>query len=140
MPRQFLEIIILHTGAEAVADVPSGMKRRTLAKEHPSNLPRRYALEALQHRVENLEPSDERHICVLKHRADKYREPIGRVVLVGFIATEPIEGPLLGSVDLPVSALRAFHLAVRPAAIRKILTASRFIGKGRHELLEGHHA
>ena len=138
--HQLLEIVIPHTSAEPMADVPSGVQRRTLAKEHPSNLTRRNALQALQHRVENFEPSNERHVCVLENRADEHGESIGRVVLIGLVAAEPIEGPRLGSVDLSVPALWAFHLSVRPATIRQISTARRFIGKGRHELLEGHHA
>jgi hypothetical protein len=40
-----------------MTDVPRGMQRRTLAKEHPANLAGRNALFALENGVENLKPT-----------------------------------------------------------------------------------
>lgn len=134
--HKLLEIIVLHSGAQTMADVPCGMQRRTLAEIHASDLSRRYALQTLQHRVENLEPRDERHVGILEYRADQNGEPIR--CLAAFLA-DPMKRFGLEGIDFFVSASRTLH-AIRPAAIRKELTAGWLIGESRHELLESHHA
>jgi hypothetical protein len=138
--HKLLEIVIAHTSTEPMADVPCGMQRRTLAEEHATKLTRRNAFFALQHGVENLEPRYERNVRILEDCSDGYGEPIGRFVLIRLIPAKPIEWSGFGCVDLFIAAFRTDHFAVRPATVRKILTASRFVPKHRHKLLEGHHA
>jgi hypothetical protein len=135
-PHQLLESIVFHSGPQTMANVPRGMQRRALAEEHAPDLARRNALQALQHRVENLEPRHERHVRILKHGADQNRKPIGRIAA---LLADPMEGLGLERPNLFIAATRAFD-GIRPASIRKVLTARRFIGEGRHELLESHHA
>ncbi len=138
-PHQLLEIVVAHTGAEPMADIPSGMRRGALAKEHSADLARRHTFQALEHRIKNAEPNEQGDVRVLKDRPDQYREAIGRIVQVGLVAAEPIERAGLRGIDLFVSALRALHFTVGPAAIRKVLSAGFFIGIARHELLKRHH-
>jgi hypothetical protein len=134
--HELLEIVVSHSRAQSMTDVPSGMQRRPLAKIHAPDLPRRNTLQTLQHRVENLEPCNQRHVRILEHRADQNRKPIGR--LAAFLA-DPMKRLGLERVHFFVLTARALY-AIRPSAIRKELTAGRFIWEGRHELLESHHA
>jgi hypothetical protein len=135
--HELLEIVIPHASPKPMADEPCGMQGRALAEEHAPNLTGRNAFQALEHRVENLEPSHKRDVGIFENRADQNRESIG-ICRVAFLAN-PIEGPGFKGVNLFVPAARAAH-TVRPTAILQVLTAARFVGKRRHELLEGHHA
>jgi hypothetical protein len=136
--QKFLEILVVHTGAKPMADVPSGVSRRALAEIHSPYLSRRDALLALKHCVKHLEPSQERYIRVLENRSDEDREPIGAIVLVGFITALPSERPRRAFVDLRVAAKRTLW-AIRPAAHCQKETTGFFIGERRHEFLKGLH-
>lgn len=134
--HKLLEVIVLHSGAQTMANVPSGMQRRSIAEIHSPDLARRNTLQALQHRVENFEPRHERDVRILEHGADQNGESIGRIAA---LLTDPMKASRFEGVDLLIPAARAFD-TIRPAAIREKLTAGYFVGKGCHELLEGHHA
>jgi hypothetical protein len=138
--HKLFKIPVAHTGAKPMADIPSGMQRRRFAKEHTANLARRNTLLALKHGVENLEPRYERDVRVLEHRAYQNREPIRRAFGLPAVHALPVERPRRSAfVQLSVVATRTMR-AIRPATHRQIGPASRFIGKGRHEFLEGNHA
>lgn len=139
-PHQTFEIIIAHTSPKPMADVPRGMQGRTLAKEHATNLTGRHALFALQHGVKNLEPRYERDIRVLKDRSYENREPIGRAFGWSTLHALPMEGSRRSAlVNLCVVAARTMR-TIGPTTHREIGPAGRFVGEGRHQLLEGHHA
>ena len=137
--HKLLEIIVFHSGAEPMADIPRGMERGPLAKEHAPKLARRNALLTLQDGVENLEPRFERNVCILEDGPNQNREPIGVSAPAGFIRALPFPR-LVDVVDrLAFAAARTAH-AIRPTAHHQILATGVFVGKLRHKFLEGHHA
>lgn len=133
--HQLAEIRIIHRGTQPVPYVPGRMSGGALAEEHTPQLQRRYALLALEHRVQHFEPSQEWNVSVLEDGADQYGEPIWITVIPAL----PSEGSCRALVDFCVTAARAAR-AIRPSAHCQISFASGLIRKGRHKFLEGHHA
>lgn len=136
--HQLLEAVVVHRRAEPMADEPSGMCRRSLAKEHAPNLESRNAFFALQHRVEHLEPRQERDVGILENRPDENGEAIRVGVLIGLVPALPMEGSRRALIDLVVAADRALW-ARRPSPQRQVSPAGRFVRESRHQFLEGLH-
>lgn len=132
------EIVVIHRGAEPMANVPSRMRRRAFPEEHAANLARRYAFLRLEHRVENFEPRRNWNVRIFEDGPDQNRKPIGIGVLVGLRAALPRERPRTAFVNLSVSAKRTLRSG-RPTAQREICPASGFVGERRHKLLERLH-
>jgi hypothetical protein len=137
--HQFLEVRIVHGRTQAMADVPSGMERRSFAKEHPANLTRRNALFALEHRVKNLEPSQKRHLGILENRSSRQREAIGVSAPAFRIRALPFPSlrDVVNRLELP--AARASRPAVSPTPKKQEVFAGVLSRKRDHQLLERHH-
>ena len=134
--HKLLELRIVHRRAQAMADVPRGMQRRLLTEEHPAHLSSRDAFLALEHRVENLEPSQKRNLGVLENRSNVEREAvsISRPTLSVGAFPLPRQGDVVDGFAL--LAARASGLPVRPATPEQELSASVFGRKLFHQLLE----
>jgi hypothetical protein len=131
--HQLLELGVFHRGAQAMAHVPSRLV--CTASDLALNLERADALLAVKDLPENLEPSLERILSVLKNRpADDAKA----VVLAGL--AEPVEWPRFQDINFVAIATRAMDNAISPAVIQHELFAG-FVGrKGFHQFAERHHA
>jgi hypothetical protein len=131
---------IAHRGPQSMAHVPSGMERGCLSEKHAPKLARRNALFALKDCVENLEPSDQRMLCVFENRSNEKRESIGVTAPALRIRALPPPRKSLERVDgFALAATRAVDHAIRPAALKQKLPTGIFVGKSSHQLLERHH-
>lgn len=137
--HELLEVWIVHRGAESMAKIPCGMKRRLFTKKHPSNLARRNAFLTLKDRVENLEPSKQGNFRVLENRSRRQRKTVGVSAPALGIGAFPF--PRLRNVvnRLRLSASRTSR-TVRPAPHNQELATSVFVRKLRHQFVEGHRA
>src|SRR6266851_6171413 len=102
--HQLLKVGIDHASPQPMAHVPSRARRGLFAEEHAANLARRNALLALEHRVENLEPSHERMLGILEYRPCRNRKSVGVATPTSDIRT------------LPFPRLRDLVDVIRPAA------------------------
>jgi hypothetical protein len=137
--HKLAKLFIVDGGTQPMTDIPSGVQGGGLAEKHPPKLTRGNAFLALEHRVENFEPSRQRNVGIFKHSASDYRETVRVAMFVGFVPALPMKRTRRTLVDLRVTALRADR-ARRPTAHGQINTAGGFIRERGHELLEGHHA
>jgi len=137
--HQLFEVMVLHRSAQAMADVPRGMERRRLAKEHPSNLARRDALFALEHCVKNLEPSQQGNLGILENRSSGQRETVSVPAPAFRIRAFPFPRQRNVIDRLGFSAARAARMTVRPAAEKQKVAARIFCRERFHQLLERHH-
>ena len=137
--HKLAEIGVGHSSAQAMTHIPSRPCRRLLAEKHSSNLPRRNALFALQDRVQNLEPRFDGVLCIREDRSCRHGEAEGVTLPTLLVGALPMKGARLERIDVVGFPASRAGNSVRPAAIRKVLTASRFVGESRHKCLKGQH-
>jgi hypothetical protein len=137
--HQLLEIRVLHRSAQAMAEIPSSVKRRRLTKKHPSNLTCRDALFALEHGVENLEPSQQRNLRVLENGSSGQRETIGVPAPAFRIRAFPFprQRDVVNRLGFPAS--RTVWVTIWPASHKQELTTRILCWERFHQLLERHH-
>jgi hypothetical protein len=138
-PHQLLEVGVLHRSSQAMAEIPSGVERRRLAKEHPPNLTCRNALFALEHGVENLEPSQQRNLGVLENGSSGQRETISVAAPAFRIRAFPFprQGDVVNCLGFP--AARTARVTIRPASHKQELATRILCRECFHQLLERHH-
>lgn len=130
--HQLAEILILHTGTDAMAHMPRGAVGAE--PEHAVYLQSANAFLADQHEVNDFEPLRQRFVGVLEHSADQHREAVA-------VGVTLFAGPVIGTawkfVRVHSAATRAAN-ASRPAAGNQIVFA-RLIGRElAFQLREGH--
>ena len=128
------EVRISKASAEPVAHVPRGFVGTGILRSnrlHRSvDLERRDAFLGREHEMENLEPSQQGNIGVLKDRADKKREPV--VFVVNVLFADPMEG--LGAESLHPAVTATGTLDTLGPATRLKVTLAGFAS--REELVE----
>src|SRR3990172_4799440 len=134
--HKLLKLFVLHPGPESMAHIPC---RGIGSANLPLNLKRTDALLAVEHLPENLKPSFQGHIGILKHRAHADGESVGIARLGRTCAASPMKGPRRQSIHLGVSASRTRH-AFRPSALRQKYLARIFRGESFEKLFKCHHA
>jgi hypothetical protein len=60
----------MNSGSESMTDVPSGIERRFLTKEHAPKLAQRHRLFALEYGVQHFKPRHQWHVGVLEYSPD----------------------------------------------------------------------
>jgi hypothetical protein len=133
--HELLEIRVFQGSPEPMAHIPSGLV--CAASDLPLDLKGADALLTVQHCPENLKPNGKRVLRILENGIDQNGEPIGRIPAV---LADPVKRLPVQHADLGIAATRAFHGAIRPAALFQELLAGRFIGEPFHQLFERHHA
>src|ERR1019366_1473910 len=131
--HQLAKLRFAHSGAKAMAHVPSRMRGRAFAEKHSPNLQRRNAFFGLEHRIKHLEPRHDRHLCIGEDRPRSHRKAECITLAAFLIGTFPVKRPRLERVDLSrLTASRTCN-TLRPTPITKELTASGFVREGRHK-------
>jgi hypothetical protein len=125
--HQAAKLIVVEHGADAMADVESGLVRgrAIVFLKHPLDLQGAHALLALADQVDYLEPNRKRVIRILKHRANQGRKAIAIFLVAdrhqsslfvhAFLAAlaDPIPRAMFDREYLVIAASRASH-AIRP--------------------------
>jgi len=137
--HKLLELWIVHRRPQPMADVPRGMQRGLLTEKHPAYLSSRYTFLALEHRVQNLEPSQKRNLGVLENRSHVEREAVGVPRSTFRIRALPLPRQSDVVNGFALLAARALRLPVRPAPPEQELSAGIFRRKLFHQLLESLH-
>lgn len=131
LAHQLAESAVLHGGADAMAQIPSGAIGP--APDHTVNLKGADPLLALKHQIENLKPRLERVIGILKNRLGDDRKAIAvpSAARLGF--ADPVKRTGLECIHVLIIASRTLH-AMWPAPFLQILFAGFFGGEAIHRL------
>src|SRR5207253_8786967 len=105
-----------HCGPDAMAHVPRGLVRATA--DLPMDLQGTDPLLTLHHQVNDLKPSSQRIVGVLKHRMRNDREAIPIGPTTALLLADPMKRTGLERVDFLTVAARALD-AFRPPTIPK---------------------
>src|SRR5207249_1098771 len=113
--HEFLEILILHSGAKPMAHVPSG---RIGAPDLPFDLKRADAFLAVEHLPEHFKPRPKAHFGIVEDGSDRNRKSVRRSWLRGARLTRPMPRPGRKRVNFLVAATRAGN-TLRPSALHE---------------------
>lgn len=131
--HQLAELLVLQSGADAVAHVPSGFVG---TETHIAvDLPRANAFLASEHQMDDFEPVPQIDVRVLENGADKVREPISAPLP----AVRALPFPLHSFERInPIAATARAMDALGPAVADQVGIAGILVGKHRLELGDGH--
>ena len=130
--HQLSEIRIVHRSAKSHAHIPSRLIGT--APDLSVNLKGAHALLGIEHLPENLEPSLERILGILKNRPADDAE----AVVLAWLA-EPVKRPRVELIDGRIPASRTTDNPILPAPFHQELLTGFVRRKGGHQLAERHH-
>src|SRR5947209_8966402 len=134
--HEFLEILILHSGAKPMAHVPSG---RIGAPDLPLDLKCADAFFAVEHLPEHFKPRLKPHFGIVEDGSDRDRESVRRPGLRRTRLTCPMPRPGRKRVDFLVPATRAGN-TFGPSALHQKFFAGVLRRIGFEKLFQCHHA
>jgi hypothetical protein len=133
--HELFEIVILQASAEPMANEPCGAIRAR--SDHAMYLESADTLLTGQHQVQNLEPSEQWIVRVLKDGADGHGKTVWRPWVFATLRALPSEGARLVRVNLLIAAARAID-ALRPTLVLEISLAGRLVRKQPVKLRQRH--
>jgi len=126
---------VSHSRPNPVAHIPS--RPVVAAANLPMDLKGTNSLLALGHQVNDLEPSPQRIVSVLKNGLGDDREAIAVFTAAILVLADPVKWAGFKLIDLWAIAARALY-AIRPAEIAQVFFAILFGLKSRRELGQRH--